>query len=166
MTARSATWLRTHWFAVLAPPLVLMEWLVLRNFGAEMGAFSEAVVLFDLCVFVPMLYLLCYGRSLPLKSLLLRTLGLVCLGVYLAGHIVPDEAQHVLAQIEPVRLVGLGVLMLVELRLFLLAMRVVWRPGATAADVQAASGAPPWIARIMLIEARFWKAVWSFIRRR
>jgi hypothetical protein len=166
MTAQLQGWLRSNWFLVLISPLVLIEWLVVRSLAADMGPFTEAVVLFDLCLFIPLLYVLCYRGQLPLKHLLLRVLGLVCLGVYVASYIVPQAAQQVLPQLSWARTASLPVLALVELALFVTVLRLVWGRDATAQQVQAASGAPAWVARLMVLEARFWKAVWRLIRRR
>ena len=47
-----------NWFFLVVPVLLLTEWLVVRDVGAEMGRFLEAVVLFDLSLFMPLLCLL------------------------------------------------------------------------------------------------------------
>lgn len=166
MTARVQDWLRSNWFVALVPPLLLIEWLVTRSVGSEMGAALEAVVLFDLVLFMPALYVLCYRGRIALKPLVLRTLGLACLGIYLASYLVPEAAQQVLPQLYWARICGLAVLALIELRLLFMVMRMVWGASANAEQVQAASGAPPWIARLLILEARFWKAVWRLIRPR
>lgn len=159
-------WFKANWLVAAVPLLLLIEWLVVRDLGGEMGRFLEAVVLFDLCLFMPLLYVLCYRRVVPLRHLLLRTLGLACLGVYLATYLVPEPLQAVLPQLGVLRLAGLAVLVLVELRLLIAAMRIVWGRDGSVERVQAASGAPAWIARLMVLEARFWKALWRLIRRR
>lgn len=165
MTARA--WLKANWFVAAVPPLLLIEWWIVRAIGADMGPHLEAVVLFDLCLFMPLLYILCYGRTLPLKHLLLRVLGLTCLGVYLASYMVPNAAQQILPNLSAARTIGLAVLALVELRLLIAVLRVTFGRGeATAEQIGAASGAPAWVARLMLLEARFWKAAWRMIRRR
>lgn len=166
MTAGLHGWARANWFAIAVPILLLIEWLIVRDIGGEMGRLLEAIVLFDLCVFMPLLYVLCYRRVVPLKQLILRTIGLVCLGIYVATYLVPEPVQAVLPQLGPLRLVGLAVLVLIELRLLIAALRIVWGRDGTVEDVQAASGAPPWIARLMVIEARMWKRLWRLIRRR
>lgn len=167
MTKTARSWLKANWFVAAVPPLLLVEWLVVRSVGAEMGPNLEAVVLFDLCLFLPLLYILCYRGALPLKHLLLRVVGLTCLGVYLASYIVPDAAQRLLPNLSAARTAGLVVLALVELRLLVAVLRITFGRGeASVEQVQAASGAPRWIARLMLLEARFWKAVWRLIRRR
>lgn len=167
MTGTARTWLKANWFVAAVPPLLLVEWAVVRAIGAEMGPHLEAVVLFDLCLFMPLLYVLCYRGTLPLKHLLLRVLGLTCLGVYLASYMVPQAAQQLLPNLSLARTAGLMVLALVELRLLVEVLRITFgRNEATAEQLQAASGAPAWVAKLMLLEARFWKAVWRLIRRR
>ena len=166
MTIALRGWMKANWFVVAVPLLLLVEWLVVRDLGGEMGRFLEAVVLFDLCLFMPLLYVLCYRRSVPRAQLVLRAVALACLGIYLATYLVPEPLQAVLPQLGPLRLAGLAVLMLIELRLLFLALRMVWGRDASVEQVQAASGAPPWIARLMVLEARMWKRLWRLIRRR
>ncbi|HZG47721.1 MAG TPA: hypothetical protein VEZ41_15840 [Allosphingosinicella sp.] len=166
MSTALQNWLKTNWFTVAVPVLLLIEWLAVRDMGGEMGRFLEIVVLFDLCVFMPLLYVLCYRRTVPLKQLVLRTVALVCLGIYLATYLVPEPLQALLPQLGPLRIAGLAVLVLIELRLLIAALRIVWGSNGSLEQVQAASGAPAWIARLMVMEARFWKWLWSLIRRR
>jgi hypothetical protein len=166
MTTAPVTWLKSNWFAVVVPPLLLTEWLVVRSLGAEMGPLAETIVLFDLCVFMPALYVICYYRSVPLKALLLRVLGLVCAGIYLASYMVPASLQQILPELGAEQVAGLAVIMFIELRLLIATLRLVWGRDAGVAEVQAASGAPDWMVRLMVLEARFWKAVWRFLRRR
>jgi hypothetical protein len=167
MASAVRDWLKANWFVIAVPPLLLIEWLLVRSLGTEMGPHVEAVVLFDLCLFMPLLYVLCYRGKLPFKHLLLRVLGLTCFGVYLASYIVPNAAQQLLPNLSLARTAGLAVLALVELRLLIAVLRLTFGAReATADQVQAASGAPRWVARLLLLEARFWKAAWRLIRRR
>jgi hypothetical protein len=166
MTAALRDWLRANWVMVAVPVLLLVEWLVVRDIGGEMGRFLEAVVLFDLCVFIPLLYVLCYRDKVARRQLVLRALALACLGIYVATYLVPEPMQAILPELGVLRIAGLAVLMLIELRLLIAAIRIVWGRGGSVEEVQAASGAPPWMARLMVMEARFWKAVWRLIRRR
>lgn len=166
MKAIRNEWLTANWFLAAVPVLLLVEWLVVRDIGAEMGRHVETVVLFDLCVFVPTLYVLCYRGRLPLAQLILRTAALVCLGIYLGSWLVPPEVQQLLPQLVWVRATGLVVLALIELRLLLIVINLIYRKGGTVDEVQAASGAPQWVARLLVLEARFWRAVWKLIRRR
>lgn len=166
MSVNVGTWLRTNWFVALLPALIATEWFVTRSIGAEMGQALEAVVLFDLCLFVPLLYVICYRRTVPVRALALRAVGLACLGIYLSTYLVPAELQQLLPQLGWLRIAGIAVLMLIEARLLVAALRIVWGRNGTVEQVQAASGAPAWIARLMVLEARFWKALWRLIHRR
>jgi hypothetical protein len=165
MTANWGSWLRANWFVAAVPPLLLIEWLVVRSIGSEMGPFLETVVLFDLCLFMPFLYMICYHGRVALKPLLLRTAGLACLGIYLATYMVPEAAQQMLPHLSWARVAGLAVLAIIELRLLLTVVRMVYGKNATAEEVETASGAPRWIARLMVMEARFWRALWRLFKR-
>jgi len=166
MTTALRNWMRANWFMVAVPAVVLVEWLIVRDVGGEMGRFLEAVVLFDLCVFMPLLYVLCYRGVVPRRQLVLRTAALVCLGIYVSTYLVPEPMQVLLPELGPLRIAGLGVLMLIELRLLIAALRIVWVRAGSVEQVQAASGAPAWIAKLMVMEARLWKRLWRLIRRR
>lgn len=160
-------WSGANWFLLALPPLVAAAALLVRSAAwSEEGATLEAVLLFDACVSLPALYALCYARALPPWQLALRMVGIACLGLFLLGHIVPPEAQRLLPRFGWARTIGVVVLVLVELRLFVAALRLLFGSGASAQQISARTGAPPWIARLMVMEARFWKAVWRLLRGR
>jgi hypothetical protein len=164
MTADYRSWLAGNWFALVVPPLILVEWLVARSLGGEAGPMLELVVLFDLCLFMPALYLLCYRGRRPVRQLALRAAALVCLGIYIATYLVPEAAQRLLPHLGWARTAGLAVLLLIEFRLLVMTLRLVWGRDASAEEVQAASGAPAWIVQLMVLEARFWKSLWRMLR--
>jgi hypothetical protein len=115
---------------------------------------------------VLLLYVLCYRNKVARGQLVLRAVALACLGIYAATYLVPEPVQAILPQLGVLRIAGLAVLMLIELRLLIAAIRIVWGRDGSVEQVQAASGAPAWIARLMVMEARFWKRLWRLIRRR
>lgn len=164
-TIASREWAASNWFLLLLPVVLLGEWGFSRLVPWSDPGFAEAAMLFDLCIFVPLLYALCYRKVLPPRQLLLRTAGLACLGIFIASKLVPAEAQVVLPHLSWARIAGLAVLALIELRLMVELMKLVFACGSTAEDIASRSGMPPWVARLMLLEARFWKAVWKLIRR-
>jgi hypothetical protein len=166
MTADYRSWLAGNWFALVVPPLILVEWLVVRSVGGDVGPMLEIVVLFDLCLFMPALFLLCYRGRRPARQLALRAAALACLGIYIATYLVPEAARRLLPHLGWARAVGLAVLLLIEFRLLVVTLRLVWGHDAGAEEVAAASGAPAWIARLMVMEARFWKTLWGLLRRR
>ena len=132
-------------------------------FMAEGG---EAAILADLCLTAPILYVLCYRRRHSALQLGLRALALACLGIWLGSWIIPESDQSLLTRLAPLRVAGLIVLAADRAA----AARRHDPPGlrseASADEVSRATGAPPFVARLMLLEARFWKAVWRLIRRR
>ncbi len=157
--------LGAHWFVPAFALILGALWLVARDpmFMAEGG---EKAVLADLCFTVPILYVLCYRRRHSAAQLGLRALALACLGIWLGSWIIPESDQSVLLRLGPLRVAGLVVLVLIELRLLVAMIRLVFGPDASSDELSRVTGAPPFVARLMLIEARFWKAVWRLIRRR
>jgi hypothetical protein len=161
-----AGWARRNWFVPLLALLVAILWAFARATDWPRDGVAEAAILFDLCLFVPFLHVLCYRRTLALKPLLIRTAALAFLGLYIASHLIPAEAQHLLAGLGWARLAGLAVLAALELWVLVKVVKLVFGSAATTDQVVATSGAPRWIARLMLIEARFWKWLWRLFRRR
>ena len=157
--------LAAHWFVPAFVLILGALWLVARDptFMAEAG---EKAVLADLCLTVPILYLLCYRRRHSAVQLGLRALALACLGIWLGSWIIPPANQSVLTQLGPLRVAGLVVLALIELRLLVAMIRLVFGAETSSAEVGRVTGAPPFVVKLMLLEARFWKAVWRLIRRR
>lgn len=158
-------WVVGNWFLLLLPLLLAISFLFTRSIDWDRtGGMAEAVTVFDWCVSIPFLYFLCYRRKLAARQLILRMLALGCLGIWVATLLVPADFQRILAQLSWARGAGLAILVLIELRLLVAALRLVFSGTATAEDVAERAGVPPLIARLMLLEARFWRAVWRLIR--
>lgn len=155
-----AGWARRNWFLPLLAVLLAIIWAFARTTDWPRDGLAEAVILFDLCLFVPVLHFLCYRRALAWKPLLVRTAALASLGIWLASHLIPPEAQHLLAGLGWARLAGFIVLAALELWIMVKVVKLVFGSATTAEEISATSAAPPWIARLMLIEARFWKWLW------
>ena len=153
-----------HWYWPAFVAILGCVWLLARV-PTFMQPGGEAALLADLCITAPSLYALCYGRRQPLRQTLIRALAISCAGVWLASWLIPEHHQSLLPQLAPLRWAGLLVVLLFEVRLLVAATRVAFSGKGTAHDVMQASGAPEWIARLMLLEARFWRAVWRMIRR-
>lgn len=155
-------WARRNWFLPMFALLLGIEYAFVRSVDWAREPSAEAVVLFDMALFVPALFLLCYRRRLARRALLIRTAALACLGVTIASLLVPPDAQHLVAGLGRARWIGLAMLAFVELWVVALAVRLVFG-GASTEEISARSGAPQWIARLMQLEARFWKAVWRLV---
>ncbi|HEV7659218.1 MAG TPA: hypothetical protein VGO55_05170 [Allosphingosinicella sp.] len=160
-----AGWARRNWFVPLLAVLVAIEWAFARAIDWPRDGAAEIVVLFDMCLFVPLLYVLCYRRRVALKPLLVRAMALGGLGLYFASHLIPAQSQHLVAGLGWARILGGAALVLIELWVVMKVVKLVFGGTATEADV-VAHGAPPWIARLMLVEARFWKWLWRLLRGR
>ena len=159
-------WLRRNWFAPLLAVLLAIEIAFARTTYWAGDHLAEAAILFDLCLVVPTLHFLCYRRALPRRTLLIRTAGLALGGLFVASWLVPAAAQQWIDDLDWLRTAGLIVLTLIELRLVIAGLRMVFGGRADAAEISSHTGAPEWVARLMLLEARFWKALWRWLRRR
>jgi hypothetical protein len=159
-------WLVANWFLVILPVLLLVSYLFNRSLDWGGRAIeAEAVTVFDWCVSVPFLYFLCYRKALPLRQMLVRLAALACLGIWIAGRMVPAASQVMLPELGWLRWAGLIVMTLIELRLFVAVLKLAFSGSAKVEDLEK-TGAPPLLAKLMLMEARFWRAVWRLIRGR
>lgn len=151
---------RTHWFYVMLPVLLAaaLNFRVTHPW-ADQPRFGEAATLFDWCLFVPLLYAVCY-RKMPHRALAMRTLVLACGEIWIAGKIVPDPAETILAQWGWLRGIGIGVLVLAEGAALIAVLRVAFGPAPDAAELER-QGMPPLLVKLMLAEARFWRWVWT-----
>jgi hypothetical protein len=164
---RLRRWSGANWFLLIAPLLLIAGAAAARATAwPSDGRTMEAVLLFDACITLPALYALCYGRTLPLWQLAIRMIGIACLGIFLLGYVVPVGAQHLLPNFAWARIIGLVLLFLIELRLLIVGLRLVFGGSADEAQIAARTGAPEWVARLMLIEARLWKSLWRLLRRK
>lgn len=166
MFSSIATLAARHWFWVLLP-LWLAATLNLRaslDWSAE-ARMGETVILFDWCVLVPLLYAACYWRTLSRRALMIRVVGLVCSGIWLAGFMIPDESERVLRQVSWLRYAGAVPVLLVEGTVLIAMIRVLFSERPDTAELER-KGIPPLLARLIVLEARFWRWVWSRLRGR
>ena len=161
MTALSIRELASrHWFYLLLPVWLAASWSLRgSSMWNQQPRLGEAIVLFDWCIFMPVLFAICY-RDMPHRALALRMLALFCGGIWLAGQIVPPEAQDLLGFGAGLRWVGLIVLVLFEAAAIMAMLRIVFGEAPSAAALER-QGIPPVIARLMVLEARFWRWVWK-----
>jgi hypothetical protein len=157
--------LAAHWFVPAFALILGALWLLARD-PAFMAQGGEAAILADLCLTAPILYVICYRRAHSRLQLGFRTLALACLGIWLGFRIIPPADQSLLTGLAPLRVAGLIVLAVVELRLAVAMLRILFGRETSAEEISRSTGAPPFVARLMLLEARFWKAVWRLLRRR
>lgn len=155
------------WFFLIALPIaVAMEWAFARTLDWQAYPRSEWVALFDLCIFMPLLYLIAFSSSLSRKARLLRTAGIAGLGLFAARFIVPDANQFVLGELSILRNTLLLFVLLFEGWLVWKIAAAVYRKNANAKQLENEFAMPEFIAKLMVMEANFWKAVWKFLRRK
>jgi len=91
------------------------------------------------------------------------------LGVWVAGHTVPDEHHHILTTVGFVRYVGLSVLLAIEIKLVLAIYRAAFGRDNNAESAARAmakdTGMPEWVSRLMAWEASMWRKAWDVVKR-
>lgn len=160
--SRAGHLLAAHWYAPVFVFMAASVWLLARS-PTFMASGGEAALLADLCLTAPVLYIVCYGQRQPLRKTVIRALGIVCAGVWLASWLIPESRQFLLPEFAPLRWVGLFLITMFEVRLLIAATRIAFSDTATPKKLMGASGVPEWVARLMLWEARIWRRLWQLI---
>lgn len=158
---------REKWFFLIALPLAFaIEWAFARSLDWTAFPRSEWVMLVDLCLFMPALYLALFTSELRLRARLLRAGGIAGLGLLAAKMMVPEANQFVIGELSALRSALLVFILAFEGWVLWKVLGAVYRRGADAKTLEREFAMPGWIARAMVLEARFWKSVWAFLRRK
>ena len=155
---------RENWFAPLVALLLVVAWFAARPSGPIAGDRLELALVFDVLVTIPVLFVLCYRGRMRARAMAIRVIGLQCLGLLLASWIVPSEQQQLLPKLGAARWIGLTLLAYFEAKLAWITIRTVFAADAKLEHLTD-QGVPAVIAKLMLLEARFWKWVGSRLRR-
>jgi hypothetical protein len=156
---------KENWFWPLAITLAALAWAIGHFSKIEPNSSWEHAVIFDVLLTLPILYFVCYRKKATLKHNIFRILALQCTGIWLATKIVPIESQSLLPYLSWLRFAGLAVLFAFEVWIVLALIKLVFRPDTTANQIEQQLGAPPFIAKLILMEARFWRRVFSIFKR-
>ena len=153
------------WFFLLALPIAIaIEWGFARTLDWTAYPRSEWVALFDLCVFLPLLYLSAFASGLTRKARMLRCLGIAGTGLFAASLFVPQTNQFIISELSALRNMALIGVLAFEGWFFWKMIDAVFRKNADAKTLEREFAIPVWVARLMVLEAKFWKAVWAFLR--
>lgn len=168
MTAsKFKSFLHAHSFFLAAAIVAISDFTVASLDSWSSPTLLEAGILFDLSIVIPALYLWCY-RSRG-KAAVLRAVALSCFGIWVAGHVVPNEHHHILSAVGFVRYIGLCVLLIIELKLAVMIFRAAFSRDqeATPSVLTAAkdAGIPEWAARLIAWEASLWRKAWDLVQR-
>jgi hypothetical protein len=156
---------KENWFWPLAITLVALAWTIGQFSQIEPDSSWEYAVLVDILITLPILYFVCYRKKATLKHNIFRILALQCTGIWLATKIVPIESQLLLPYLSWLRFAGLAVLFVFEAWIGLALIKLLFRPDTTADQIQQQLGAPLFVAKLLLLEARFWRWVFSIFKR-
>ncbi|MFQ6371040.1 hypothetical protein [Shewanella sp. YIC-542] len=157
---------RTHWFFLAAVIIVISDISVAVVDNWSSPAFLEAAILVDLGIVIPVLYWWRYrARN---KAAMLRTMALSCLGIWVAGHVVPSEHHRILPVVDFVRYIGLGILLVIEFKFIIMIYRAAFHGEEATSSVLVTAkdaGMPDWVVRLIAWEASFWRKVWRMVQR-
>ena len=156
--------LKENWFWPVTLVLMGAAWSLSANLPPQDLDGWEVAVLFDVLITLPLLFALCYSGKLTRKNLIIRILTLQCLGIWLATKIVPVESQILLPQLSWLRYAGLAVLVLVELRIMVVQFKTVVKADTTSKQLEEI-GMAPFLAKLALLKAHFWRWVFSAFKR-
>jgi hypothetical protein len=155
---------RRHWFYLLLPFAVAASLTLRSSIDWRSEAFRmEATTLFDWCVFLPAMFVLCYRRELPTGALAVRTVGIACAGLWAATLIVPDDHQRLIGSVAWLRYPGMVVVLAAEALVMVALFKVTFSKAPDPSEI-VRFGVPPFVAKLMLAEARFWRWVWRKLR--
>ncbi len=159
--------LHRHWFVPLGLLIVLADVVAAMNDDWSNPRILEAILLIDLALVIPALYWWCYrARG---RQAILRAVALGCFGVWVAGHLVPDEQHHFLGAVWFLRYLGIAMLFALELKLVVMIYRAAFVKDGDAASaagrMASEAGMPEWAMRLIAWEASFWRKAWAFVKR-
>jgi uncharacterized membrane protein YGL010W len=155
--------LRQHWFFVAAPLILATDILVGLLARGQIDLLIESGLLFDLAVLVPCLYWLCYRHKG--KAAIIKAAALACLGIWIALKLIPEPERQLLNYVEPLRYVGLAVLLWLELVVVVAIYRSVFKGATVDQAAKETQDLPSWVVRLLAWEARFWLKCWQWMKR-
>lgn len=152
---------KSHWFFLVTLIVLAIDASVVLMDRWQTPQLIEAGLLFDFAILIPLLYLLCYrARG---KRTIIRCIALACLGIWAVGHIVPEANHHLLDKLGFLRYIGLGVLVIFEIRVVVAIYRATFSIDPASeqkvAMLAEESGMPPWVAKLMAWEASTWRKI-------
>lgn len=158
---------KEKWFFLLVLPVAIaIEWAFAATHDWTAYPRSEWVAIFDLCLFMPLIYLTLFTGELTRKARLIRAAGVAGLGLLAASFIVPEPNQFVIGQLSSIRNVLLVFVLAFEVWVFWKLIDVLYRKNADAKTLERDFAVPELIAKLLVLEAKFWKAVWALFKRK
>ncbi|MDJ0977971.1 MAG: hypothetical protein QNI87_05490 [Erythrobacter sp.] len=155
------------WFFILVLPIAIaIEWAFAQWLDWTAYPRAEWVALVDLCLFMPVLYLVLFSSELGLKARALRCVAIAGIGLFAASLIVPEANQFLIEELSSIRNALFIFVLAFESWVLWKVLAAIYRRGVSAKELQQDFAMPEWVAKLMLLEARFWKAIWSLLKRK
>lgn len=152
-----------YWFYGVLAFAVIAAWQVSVTPETMVNPLlTERIYLFDFGVFLPLLYFWFLRRTVAVKAAAIRAFALASAGIAYAAWLMPDGMGQLLPFLSWLRWVALPLIILIELAAFVAVMRYVYGSDPKEEEL-VAQGLPPVLARLLLMEARFWKRVFAFL---
>lgn len=158
---------KEKWFFLIVLPIAIaIEWAFALSLDWTENPRAEWVALVDLCLFMPLVYFALFTSDLALKAKHLRCLAIAGIGLFAASFIVPDANQFVIGELSAARNAMIVFVLAFEGWVLWKVLSAVHHKGASVKELERDFAMPEWIARLMVLEARFWKAVWGLFKRK
>lgn len=154
-----------NWFWPVFVLALGAVWLMSRSLALPQPYGWDVALLLDFGVIMPFLMWLCHRRRLTRRALIMRVLALQMSALLIASWLTFPDQKFVVQHLAWLRPVGIAILIAVEGAILVAMLRIVFKPTTAATDLEKL-GAAPVIARLMLLEARFWRWVARHIFRR
>jgi hypothetical protein len=157
-------WFWQHWFYPATALLLATNLATVATTNAAIEPWLERMVLFDLVLVVPLFYLACYCRDG--RKGFVRCVALACTGIWLAGHVVPEQHHDLLRTLRWLRNACVGALVAIEVALVVRLYQVALsdRDSPTRTRELSQMGMPLWLAGIMLAEVAMWRRLYRWLR--
>ena len=123
---------------------------------------TERVFLVDFAVLLPLMYFVYLRSRVNLGVAILRSVAIGAAGISFAACLMPEGTAQVLPYLSWLRLTAFPLVIAIELVAFAALMRYLFGSEPQEADL-VGHGIPPVVAKLMLMEARFRKAVFRFM---
>jgi hypothetical protein len=155
------------WFFLgVLPIAIAIEWAFASWQDWSVYPRSEWVALVDLCVFMPLVYLTLFTTELSSKARMLRCLAIAGIGLFAASMIVPEANQFLIGELSALRGFLLVFILTFEGWVLWKIINAVYRKGADARQLEQDFAIPEWVAKLMVLEAHFWKSVFGWFKRK
>lgn len=153
-----------HWIAAVPPLLVFAAWRTGVLDGASTGL--RAGFLAFTCVLLPIAYHLSTRSGSKGAVAPVRSLGLALGAISLNGWLLFDRSDPVFRPFAYEQWLLVALVVAIEVRVTAMILSSVFRANPDEAAIAERAGLPRFVARLMILEANFWRAVYRFLSRR